>query len=91
MTIEPFEVEDSVTEEGKFEWVVKRLRNNCSGGPSQKQAERIRGFQSAGKITQSAYKRRITGKGDCTGNNSRIGWSAKSAVSIWRSDQCRVI
>ena len=42
--IEPFDVEDKVPEEGEIEWAVKRLRNNCSGGPSQMQAEHLKGW-----------------------------------------------
>ena len=41
--VEPFEVEDSVPEEGEIEWAVKRLRNNRSGGPSQMWEEHIKG------------------------------------------------
>ena len=49
MEIEPFEVEDSVPEEGEIEWAVKRLRNNRSGGPSRKRAEHIKGWLTAAR------------------------------------------
>ena len=45
--IEPFAVEDGVPEEGEIDWVVKRLRNNRSGGPSQMRAEDLEGWLAA--------------------------------------------
>ena len=32
IAIKPFQVDDSVPEEGEIEWAVKKLRNNRSGG-----------------------------------------------------------
>ena len=34
-------------EEGETEWVVKRLPNNRSGGPSRMRAEHIQGWLAA--------------------------------------------
>ena len=42
MTIQPFLVDDSVTEEGDIEWKVKRLCNNRSGRTSRIRAEHIK-------------------------------------------------
>ena len=39
IAIQPFQVDDSVPEEGYIEWAVKRLHNNRSGGTSRMQAE----------------------------------------------------
>ena len=47
--IERFEVEDKVPDEGKIEWVVKRLRNNRSGGPSRMWAEHFKGWLAAAR------------------------------------------
>ena len=47
--IEPFEVEDKVPDEGKIEWVVKRLRNNRSGGPSRMRVEHLNGWLAAAR------------------------------------------
>ena len=44
MEIEPFEVEDRVPDEGKIEWAVKCLRNNCAGGPSWMRVEHLKGW-----------------------------------------------
>ena len=38
LTIQTFQVDDSVPEEGDIEWLVKQLHNNRSGGPSRMQA-----------------------------------------------------
>ena len=42
--IEPFEVEDGVTDEGEIKWAVKRLRNNRAGGASCMRAEDLEGW-----------------------------------------------
>ena len=42
--IEPFAVEDGVTDEGEIEWAVKRLRNNHAGGASRMRAEDLKGW-----------------------------------------------
>ena len=47
ISIRPFQVDDSVAEEGKIEWVVKRLRNNCSGGASGMRVEHIKQWIAA--------------------------------------------
>ena len=49
MELEPFKVEDEVPEEGEIEWVVKRLRNNRSGGTSQMRAEHLKGWLAAAR------------------------------------------
>ena len=49
MVIEPFEVEDSVMEEGGIELAVKRLCNNRSGGASRMRAEHIKGWLAAAR------------------------------------------
>ena len=36
-------------EEGEIEWAVKRLRNNRSRGPSQMQAEHLKGWLAAAR------------------------------------------
>ena len=48
--IETFEVEDRVPDEGEIEWVVKRLRNNRTGGPSRMQAGDLKGWLAAARI-----------------------------------------
>ena len=45
--IEPFEVEDKVTDEGEIEWAVKRLRKNRYWGTSLMRAEHLKGWLSA--------------------------------------------
>ena len=42
VTIQPFLVDDLVSEEGEIEWAVKRLRNNRSRGSSRMRAEHIK-------------------------------------------------
>ena len=37
-------VDDLVPMEDKIEWAVKRLQNQCSGGPSGMRAEHINGW-----------------------------------------------
>ena len=49
VAIEPFEVEDSVMEEGGIELAVKRLCNNRSGGLSRMQAEYLKGWLAAAR------------------------------------------
>ena len=49
MSIEPFEVEYLVTEEGEIEWAVKHLRNNRSGDPSRMWVEHIKGWLTAAR------------------------------------------
>ena len=44
VAIKPFMVKNSRPEEGGIEWVVKRLRNNRSGGASRMRAEHIKGW-----------------------------------------------
>ena len=41
-TIQPFQVDALVPEEGEIEWAVKRLRNNRSGGPSRMRTEHVK-------------------------------------------------
>ena len=48
--LELFEVEDKLPEEGEIEGAVRRLRNNCSGGPSQMRAEHLKGWLAAASI-----------------------------------------
>ena len=54
-------------EEGEIEWVVKRLRNNRSGGLSRMQAEHIKGWLAAarrsdkGETTEAEGEKRATG------------------------------
>ena len=49
MWIERFEVEDKVPDEGEIEWAVKRLHNNCPGGPSWMRAEHLKGWRAAAR------------------------------------------
>ena len=42
ISIRPFHLDDSVPEEGKIEWVVKRLRNNRSRWPSGMRVEHLK-------------------------------------------------
>ena len=42
VSIEPFPVYDSLPTEDNIEWVVKRLQNNRSGGPSGMRAEHLK-------------------------------------------------
>ena len=42
MSLTPFPVEKLVPTEDKIEWVVKQLRNNCSGGESGMQAKHLK-------------------------------------------------
>ena len=49
VTIQPFLVYDSVTEEGGIEWAVKRLHNNRSRGPSRMRAEHIKRWLAAAR------------------------------------------
>ena len=41
ISVEPFQVGESVPTEDNIEWAVWRLRNNFSGGPSGIRAENI--------------------------------------------------
>ena len=43
VSVEPFPVEDLVPTKDEIEWVVKRLRNHLSVGPSGMRAEHIKG------------------------------------------------
>ena len=67
VTIEPFEVEESVPEEGEIEWAVKRLRNNRSGGMLRMREEHIKGWLAAvrrlekGETVAAAGEKRATG------------------------------
>ena len=47
--IEPFAVEEGVTEEGEVEWAVKRLQNNRDRGPSRMRAEDLKGWLAAAR------------------------------------------
>ena len=47
--IEPFAVKDGVPEEGEIEWAVKRLQNNCAGGPSRMRADDLKGWLAAAR------------------------------------------
>ena len=40
--VKPFPVEDSVPMVDEIEWMVRRLRSNCSGGISRMRAEHLR-------------------------------------------------
>ena len=42
VAIQPFQVDDSMPKEGEIEWVVKRLRNNRSGGPWRMRVEHVK-------------------------------------------------
>ena len=42
-------VEDGVPEEEEIEWAVKRLRNNCAGGPLQMRAEDLKVWLAAAR------------------------------------------
>ena len=44
ISIEPFQVEDSVSSEGKIEWVVWRLQKNRSGVPLGMRVEHRKGL-----------------------------------------------
>ena len=49
VTIDTFAVEDGVPEEDEIEWAVKRLQNNCAGGPSRMRAEDLKGWLAAAR------------------------------------------
>ena len=42
VNVQPFLVNDLVPEEGEIEWVVKRLRNNRSGGALRMRAKHVK-------------------------------------------------
>ena len=43
LSIEPFQMKESVSTEEEIEWVVWKLINNCSGVPSGMRADHIKG------------------------------------------------
>ena len=47
ISVEPFPVDDLVSTEDEIEWMVKRLRNHRSGGPSGIQAEHTKRWLAA--------------------------------------------
>ena len=47
--IEPFAVEDGVSEEEEVEWAVKRLQNNHARGASRMRAEENKGWLAAAR------------------------------------------
>ena len=61
VTIQPFLVDDLVTEEGEIEWGVKRLCNNRSGGVLRMWAEHVKRWLAAAR---KAEKDGITAGGD---------------------------
>ena len=42
ISVQPFLVDDSVPTEDDINWVVKRIRNNCSGGPPGMGADHLK-------------------------------------------------
>ena len=42
LSVELFPVEDFVPTEDNIKWAVRRLRNNCSGGPSVMREDHIK-------------------------------------------------
>ena len=49
ISIRPFQVDDSVPEEGEIKWAFKRLRNNRSGGLLGMRAEHIKRWFTAAR------------------------------------------
>ena len=60
-------MEDGVSSEAEVEWAVKRLRNNCAGGPSRMRAEDLKGWLAAASRDEKEREARIKDGGDREG------------------------
>ena len=57
VSVNPFQVEESVPTEDEIEWLVLRLQNNRSGGPSWMILEHLKGWlEEARKMEVAAAK-----------------------------------
>ena len=53
VSVDPFQVEYLVRTEDEIEWLVRRLRNNHSGGPSGMRANHIKGWMEEARKAES--------------------------------------
>ena len=67
VAIKPFEVEDSVPEEGEIKWAVKHLRNNRSRGASRMRAEHVKEWLAAARRAEKGEIAATEGEKQATG------------------------
>ena len=66
VSVETFQVEESVPTEDKIEWLVKRLINHRSGGPSGIRVGHLKGWLAESRKEEAAAEKATVSEGRVT-------------------------